>query len=78
VTQLLELGLEQAGGTEGSVDVVAGSVDTLVEEIAALHQGLREAGAASSGADSSAGGPSSPGSTPALPPAVPPSPPVTS
>jgi hypothetical protein len=50
VTQLLSLGLEQVSGAgEGSVDAVAGSVDALVEEIAALHQGLREAGAASSG-----------------------------
>jgi hypothetical protein len=50
VTQLLSLGLEQVSGAgEGSADAVAGSVDALVEEIAALHQGLREAGAASAG-----------------------------
>jgi hypothetical protein len=72
VTQLLELGLEQAGGAaEGSAEAAAGSVDALVEEIAALHQGLREAEAASSGEESS-------GSAPALPPALPPSPPPTS
>jgi hypothetical protein len=78
VTQLLELGLEQAGGMEGSADAVAGSVDALVEEIAALHQGLREAGAASSSPEASPAEARSPGSAPALPPGVPPSPPVTS
>jgi hypothetical protein len=72
VTQLLELGLEQAGGApEGSADEAAGSVDALVEEIVALHQGLREAGAASSGEEL-------PGPAPAHPPALPPSPPPTS
>jgi hypothetical protein len=74
VTQLLELGLEQVSGgmAEGSADRVAGSVDALVEEISALHQGLREAGAASFGADPPHGRPSE--TTPALPP----SPPATS
>jgi hypothetical protein len=74
VTQLLELGLEQVSGgmAEGSADVVAGSVDALVEEIAALHEGLRQAGAASSGAE--APGDDLSDSTPALPP----SPPATS
>jgi len=50
VTQLLALGLERPAG-DGSVDEVAGSVDALVEEIGALHQGLREAGAAAAGTD---------------------------
>jgi hypothetical protein len=74
VTQLLQLGLEQVSGgmAEGSADRVAGSVDALVEEIAALHEGLREAGAASSGADA----PSAP--RPESTPALPPSPPGTS
>ena len=56
VTQLLELGLEQAGGAvEGSADAATGSIDALLDDIAALHEGLREAGAASSGADPAAG-----------------------
>jgi len=57
VTQLLSLGLEQVSGSgEGrSADAVVGSVDALVEEISALHQGLREAGAASSGTGPAAG-----------------------
>jgi hypothetical protein len=45
VTQLLALGLERPAG-DGSVEQVAGSVDALVEELGALQQGLREAGAA--------------------------------
>jgi hypothetical protein len=77
VTQLLELGLEQAGGpVEGPSDTVAGSVDALVEEIEALHEGLRQAGAASSGRDPSGEG--GPTTSLALPPAPPPSPPAAS
>jgi hypothetical protein len=75
VTQLLELGVNEAA-SEASVEQVAGSVDALVEEIAALDQGLREVGAASLGADAS--GAQLPGSVAALPPPAPPSPPATS
>jgi hypothetical protein len=51
VTQLLGLGLEQAAGSaEGLADAATGSIDALLDDIAALHEGLREAGAASAGA----------------------------
>ena len=54
VTELLELGLEPAGGaTEVSADAATGSIDTLLDDIGALHQGLREAGAAAAGATGS-------------------------
>lgn len=50
VTQLLELGLERAGSAvEISADAATGSIDALLDDIAALHEGLREAGAAASG-----------------------------
>jgi hypothetical protein len=47
VTELLELGLERAGGaTEVSAAAATGSLDALLDDIGALHEGLREAGAA--------------------------------
>jgi hypothetical protein len=64
------------------VDQVAGSVDALGEEISALHEGLRAAEAAASGASGVSGtetaGGVLPGPTAALPPATPPSPPGAS
>ena len=62
VTELLELGLEPAGRPiEGpAAEATFGSVDALVEEIGALHQGLREAGEAASGAGEAAGAPGLP------------------
>jgi hypothetical protein len=79
VTQLLELGLDQSGN-EGALDRVAGSVDALVDEIAALDQGLREAETASAGTSPGweALGGELPGSPASLPPAAPPRPPATS
>ncbi len=50
VTELLELGLERAGSaTEVSAAAAAGSIDALLDDIGALHEGLREAGAAAAG-----------------------------
>ncbi len=65
VTELLELGLEPAGGPiEGpAAEAAFGSVDALVEEISTLHQGLREAGEAASGAGEPAGPPGLPAGT---------------
>jgi hypothetical protein len=73
VTELLQLGTDVSGG-EAAVDRVAGSVDALVEEISALHQGLREVGGVSSDPAGSVG------ELPArsLPPSAPPSPPAKS
>ncbi len=51
VTELLKLGLERAGGaTEFSADAATGSIDILLDDIGALHEGLREVGAAAAGA----------------------------
>ena len=79
VTELLELGLRQGGGpVEGSAEAVTGSVDALLDDIAALHEGLREAGAASSGADPApAATPADSPVPPVLPSAAPPSPPAS-
>jgi hypothetical protein len=71
VTELLQLGLEPVGGTvEGSgpasAEAVAGSVDALLEEIGALHEGLREVGEASSPGSLGVAGPPAAGG--ALPP----------
>jgi hypothetical protein len=49
VTQLLALGLDRPAA-EASADAVAGSVDAVVDEIGALHEGLKEAEAAAWGA----------------------------
>jgi hypothetical protein len=91
VTQLLELGLEQAGGAvEVSADAATGSIDALLDDIGALHEGLREAGAAATGAEPTGAAsatplpsplpsPSSPGApadSHVLPPVAPPSPPT--
>ncbi len=84
VTQLLELGLEPGEGTAvGAADVATRSVDALLDDITALREGLREAGAASSGAEptmptESAGGPAWPAGTDpcGLPSVAPPSPPT--
>jgi hypothetical protein len=84
VTELLELGLERAGGAmEVSAEVATGSIDSLLDDIGALHEGLREAGAASAGAagDAQPTAPSSRGSSDVLPPegirpGAPPSPPA--
>ncbi len=80
VTQLLELGLQQGGGpVEGSAEAATGSVDALLDDIAALHEGLREAGAASSGADPApAATPADSPVLPVLPSTAPPSPPAAS
>jgi hypothetical protein len=49
VTRLLELSLEPAGGpVEGSADAATGSIDALLDDINALHEGLREVGGGSS------------------------------
>jgi hypothetical protein len=70
VTRLETLGLDRPAA-EGSVEEVAGSVESLIDEIGALHQGLQEA-------DAAAAGPRVPpgiqprGPTPYLPPARPP------
>jgi hypothetical protein len=45
VTQLLALGLDRPAA-DGSVEEAAGSVEAVLEEMGALQQGLREAGAA--------------------------------
>jgi hypothetical protein len=45
VTQLIALGLDRPSA-EGSVEEAAGSVEAVLEEMGALQQGLREAGAA--------------------------------
>ena len=86
VTQLLELGLEQAGGSvEVSADAATGSIDALLDDIGALHEGLREAGAAAANADPTRTAsptplpsPSSPADSHILPPVAPPSPPTAS
>lgn len=71
VTELLELGLERVGGaTEVSAAAATGSIDALLDDIGALHEGLREAGAASSGIDPT----TAPVATPALPASSPASP----
>jgi hypothetical protein len=75
VTRVLSLGLDRPAG-DGTVQEVAGSVDALLEEISALHQGLREAEVAASGVGVSQTGtealPGGPGRV--LPPVVPPKP----
>jgi hypothetical protein len=86
VTQLLELGLEQPGGSvEVSADAATGSIDALLDDIGALHEGLREAGAAAANADPTGTAsptrlpsPSSPADSHILPPVAPPSPPTAS
>lgn len=67
-TQVLALGLDRPPG-EGSVDEVAGSVEAVLEEMGALQQGLREAGAAASGVQSPREAP--PGPARVLPPPEP-------
>jgi hypothetical protein len=89
VTQLLELGLEQAGGSDDvSADAATGSIDALLDDIGALHEGLREAGAAAANADPtgtasptalpSPSPPGAPADSHILPPVAPPSPPTAS
>jgi hypothetical protein len=80
VTQLVELGLEPTGtAVEGSADAATGSLDALLDDISALHEGLREAGAASSGAQPPVDPEVVPQVDPhVLPSVAPPSPPTAS
>lgn len=73
VTQLLSLGLErERRESDVSTEPVLGSIDSLIEEITALHEGLRNAGAESAGSS-----PSDEGPTIAIGGQPPPSPPTS-